>query len=167
MQHPSEPATLRLIVVPDGSPPYDGDAHGPPAVADPAGLTTVRPTLVATPPGNADPPGTTWSRQLAQAIVETIAGTRPFRQVIPATTERVQTQIRGLIQLLRTDGTPRIQRILASPTTPDIVEATVIAAFGPRTRALAMRFEHLPARLSAPGLPPRPSRWLCTDLETP
>jgi hypothetical protein len=44
---------------------------------------------------------------------------------------------------------------------------TVIAGFGPRARALAMRFEHLAARPSVPGLPPRPARWLCTDLETP
>lgn len=155
MQH------LRLIQVPDGSPPYDGD------VVDSAIPAAVRPAPAATPPDSADTSGTAWTRQFAQAIIETVAGTRPFRQIIPATTERVQAQIRGLIQLLRTDGIPRIQRVLASPVTPDVVEVTVIAAFGPRTRALAMRFEHLAARQSAPGLLPRPARWLCTDLETP
>ena len=164
MQHPSEPATLRLIPVPDGAPPYDGEARSQPEVVEAAGTapagqlpSAVSAACVVTLP----------AKQLAQAIIETVAGTRPFRQVIPATSERVQAQIRGLIKLLRTDGEPRIQRILASPTTPDIVEVTVIAGFGPRTRALAMRFEHVAARPSAPGATPRPARWLCTDLETP
>jgi hypothetical protein len=68
--------------------------------------------------------------------------------------------------LLRTDSGPKIRRILTSRPDSDVVEVTVIAGFGPRTRALAMRFEHLAARPSAPGLPPRPARWLCTDIET-
>jgi hypothetical protein len=42
---------------------------------------------------------------------------------------------------------------------------TVVACIGPRTRALALRFEHLAARQAAPGLPPRPARWLCTAIE--
>ncbi len=172
---PSQP-TIRLAEVPDGLPPYDSEtlgpacrstAPGPPRIspAPAAGAVPVTTLPHDTLAPTADSPGT--ARQFAQAIVETIAGTRPFRQVIPATTERVQAQIRGLIQLLRTDGKPRIRRILASSTNVDVVEVTVIASFGPRTRALAMRFEHLPARPCAPGLPPRPSRWLCTDLETP
>jgi hypothetical protein len=148
---------LRLIQVPDGSPPFDGDTHSRPEVLDIATPTPGRPVPVATLP----------AKQLAQAIIETVGGTRPFRQVILATTEQVQAQIKGLIQLLRTDGKPRVQRILASPVSPDVVEVTVIAGFGPRTRALAMRFEHLAARPSGPGLEPRPARWLCTDLETP
>jgi hypothetical protein len=43
---------------------------------------------------------------------------------------------------------------------------TVVVSFGPRSRALAMRFEHVPARQPAPGLPARPARWLCTEIET-
>jgi hypothetical protein len=157
-------------------PPYDGETPGPrhpPRASDPTHISSAPAAggvSAATLPHDtlvpmADSPAS--ARQFAQAIVETIAGTRPFRQVIPVTSERVQAQIRGLIQMLRTDGKPRIRRILASATSVDVVEVTVIASFGPRTRALAMRFEHLPARPCAPGLLPRRSRWLCTDLETP
>ncbi len=110
--------------------------------------------------------GTAWPRRFAQAIVETVAGTRPFRQVIPSTTAQAQAQIQRLIPLLRTGTGVRIRRILMSRTDADVVEVTVVAGFGPRTRALAMRFEHRPARTTALGLPPRPARWLCTDIET-
>jgi hypothetical protein len=46
-----------------------------------------------------------------------------------------------------------------------VVEMTVVASFGPRSRALAMRFEHVAARPAAPGWTARPARWLCTALE--
>ena len=35
-----------------------------------------------------------------------------------------------------------------------------------RSRALAIRFEHVPARSPVPGRPARPARWLCTEIET-
>jgi hypothetical protein len=110
--------------------------------------------------------GAAWPRQFAQAIVETLGGTRPIRQLVPWTTERSLTHIRALCPSFRTDGGPRIQRVLSSSPSADVVEVTVIAGFGPRTRALAMRFEHIAARQPAPGLPARPARWLCTDIET-
>jgi hypothetical protein len=149
----------RLAMVPDGAPPYDGEARREP---EPAPARPVPPVPVAAEPGSAG----AVARQFAQAITETVAGRRPFRQVIGSTTERVQDQIQQLIPLLRTDSGPKIRRILTSRPDSDVVEVTVIAAFGARTRALAMRFEHLAARPSAPGLPPRPARWLCTDIES-
>jgi hypothetical protein len=42
----------------------------------------------------------------------------------------------------------------------------MVVSFGSRSRALAMRFEHVPARLSVPGRPARAARWLCTEIET-
>lgn len=148
-------------MVPDAAPPYDRDGRpapagqlGPPASGPPAQPAPITP----------DAP---WARQFAQAIVETVAGTRPFRQLIPATTERVQAQLKRLIPALRTEGEVRLRRVLTSATAADVVDVTVIAGFGPRTRALAMRFEQIPARPAAPGLPPRPARWLCTDVDTP
>jgi hypothetical protein len=42
---------------------------------------------------------------------------------------------------------------------------TVVLSFGPRSRALALRLEQLPGRQPAPGLPGRPARWLCTEIE--
>ena len=178
---PEQPAP-RLAAVPDASPPYDCESHGavrqvpaeparpdlPEVAASPAGRLAAAPVAVL--PDNSRPvtagPGTVWPPRFAQAIVEAVAGTRPFRQVIPSTTEQVQARIQQLMPLLRTGTGVRIRRILTSRTDADVVEVTVIAGFGPRTRALAMRFEHQAARTAAAGLPPRPARWLCTDIET-
>lgn len=154
--------------MPDAAPPYDLDGRrGGPAPVDQPSLSLAAPPAPATAPAIPVTSETSWARSFAQAIVEAVAGTRPFRQLVPVTTERVQARLKRLIPVLRTDGEVRIQRVLASRTGTDVVDVTVIAAFGPRTRALAMRFEQLPARPAAPGLPPRPARWLCTDVDTP
>lgn len=166
-----------LVPVPDAAPPYDCEIHGTTCQAPGPGVTTAVPVTgmpVVVPPraARAARPGPVascvggaWPRQFAQAIVETLAGTRPFRQLVPWTTERSQAHIRTLCPLFRTDSGPRIQRVLSSSPSADVVEVTVIAGFGPRTRALAMRFEHVPARPPAPGLTARPARWLCTEIE--
>jgi Family of unknown function (DUF6459) len=162
---------LRLAAVPDASPPYDCSTHGeqrsrpdlPEVVAFPA-----RPLAAAATAMLPEGPevATAWPRRLAQAIVETVAGTRPFRQIVPSTTQQVQARIQRLIPLLGTGTGARIRRILTSHTDAGVAEVTVIAGFGPRTRALPMRFERQAARTTALGLPPRPARWLCTDIET-
>ena len=97
-------------------------------------------------------------------VVEILAGARSPRQIIPCTTDGVRARIGELIPLLASDHRPRIQRILTSRPTAHAVEMSVVVSFGPRSRALAVRCEHLPARPAAPGLPPRPARWLCTEL---
>ena len=104
-------------------------------------------------------------RQFAQVIVEILAGSRPLRQTVGWTTDRVRTQIGDLTQVLASDQRPRIRRIMTSQPAASVVEMTVVVNFGPRSRALAMRFEHMPARRPAPGLPTRPERWLCTEIE--
>jgi Family of unknown function (DUF6459) len=106
------------------------------------------------------------SRQYAQAIVEILAGSRPLRQTIGWTTERVRAQIGDLARVLASDQRPRIKRVVASQPTASVVEMTVVINFGGRSRALAMRFEQMPARRPVPGLPGRPARWFCTELET-
>lgn len=105
-------------------------------------------------------------RKFAQVIVEILAGARPLRQTVGWTTDRVRAQIGDLIQVLASDQCPRIRRVVTSQPAASVVEMTVVVAFGTRSRALAMRFEHLPARQPRPGLPARPARWLCTELET-
>ncbi len=106
------------------------------------------------------------SRQYAQAIVEILAGSRALRQTIGWTTDRVRAQIGDLARVLASDQRPRIKRVVASQPAASVVEMTVIINFGGRSRALAMRFEQMPARRPAPGLPGRPARWICTELET-
>jgi hypothetical protein len=105
-------------------------------------------------------------RKFAQVIVEILAGSRPLRQTVGWTTDRVRAQIGDLTQVLASDQRPRIRRVVTSQPAASVVEMTVVVTFGARSRALAMRFEHVPARQPRPGLPARPARWLCTELET-
>jgi hypothetical protein len=182
--------SVRLVEIPDAAPPYDCEAHGAgcPAARDqaaaacleawtaeppaaPAGAAGVpdaagpRAALSgAAMPGAAGPAGV-WPRQFAQVIVEILAGVRPARQVFPWTTDRVRAQIRHLGPVLAADRRPVIKRIVTSRPAAYVVEMTVIVSSGPRSRALAMRFEHVAAREAAPGRPARPARWLCTELE--
>jgi hypothetical protein len=175
--------SLRLVIVPDTAPPYDCEAHGTacPARRDTGGvdpLGTAQPPEPTPPAGSASPGGSAsaaaglgpdrqspaWPLQFAQVVVEILAGARSPRQIVPCTTDRVRTQIGELVPLLASDHRPRIQRILTSRPTASAVEMSVVVSFGPRSRALAVRCEHLPARPAAPGLPARPARWLCTEL---
>jgi hypothetical protein len=179
---------LRLATVPDGAPPYDCETHGAgcPAIRDAAWTSPDAgqrlPTAAAAAPSNTAPrpapapavpaaspaaAGTTaaWPRQFAQVVVEILAGSRPARQIFPWTTDRARTQLHRLIPLLGYDQRPRIQRIVTSRPAARVVEMTVVVNFGVRTRALAMRFEHVAGRQAAPGLPARPACWLCTEIE--
>jgi hypothetical protein len=187
---------LRLITVPAGWPPYDCEIHGaacpmareavtnPQVSSQAAGLA--EPTAPPPAPSQdrtpdaparaaranaaapADAPGqaAAFPRRFAQVIVEILAGSRPPRQIVPWTTDRVRAQVDLLSQALASDQRPRIRRIMTSRPAAHVVEMTVVVNFGPRSRALAMRFEHVPARQPAPGLPGRPARWLCTEIET-
>ena len=108
---------------------------------------------------------TAWPRRLAVVIVEVLAGVRPDRQLVTLATDRVRARIAGLAPLLACDRRPRITRIVTSRPAARVVEMTVVANFGPRSRALALRVEHVAARPAAPGWPARPARWLCTAIE--
>ncbi|HYB14957.1 MAG TPA: Rv3235 family protein [Streptosporangiaceae bacterium] len=103
--------------------------------------------------------------QFAQVIVEIMAGLRPPKQIIGLTTDHAREQARRLAPLLASDRRPGIRRILTSRPTARVVEMTVIVSVGPRSRALAMRLEHIAARPATPGRPARPDRWLCTAIE--
>jgi len=175
---------LRLIEVPGGWPPYDCEIHG---TACPAAREISVPSPCARQergtPEDADPPGPSltfsagrpadgpadpvvaWSRQFTQVIAEILAGARSPRQLAPWTTERVRDRISLLTQTLAPGQRPRIRRIVTSRPAARVVEMTVVLSFGPRSRALALRLEQLPGRQPAPGLPARPARWLCTEIE--
>jgi hypothetical protein len=181
---------LHLVTVPDAAPPYDCPIHGARCSPRVAGLTVPdavdrtaagrpavlaqpaaagRPAVLAQPaaagdPAGADPAGA-WLRRLAVVIVEVLAGVRPDRQLVPLATDRVRARIRGLVPLLACDRRPRIARIVTSRPAARVVEMTVVVHFGVRSRALAMRFEHVAARPASPGWPARPARWLCTAIE--
>ena len=175
---------LRLIAVPGGWPPYDCEVHGAgcPAAAEisvagpcadldpeaPGGAEPSGPSLMVSAAraaeGTADP-AVAWSRQFAQVVAEILAGARSPRQLAPWTTERVRDRIILLTQTLAPGQKPRIRRIMTSRPAVRVVEMTVVLSCGPRTRALALRLEHLPGRRAAPGRPARSARWLCTEIE--
>jgi Family of unknown function (DUF6459) len=179
-------AELRLVKVPDAAPPYDCEIHGAscPELRDPfgadasggladslgppgpEGLRLDRERWPAEPAAPVSPPApATWPWQSAQVMLEILTGVRPVRQVVPWATDRVLAQIRRVMPGFASDRRPRIQRVVTSRPAAGVVELTVVARIGTRTRALAMRFEHVAARAAAPGLPPRPARWLCTAIE--
>jgi uncharacterized protein DUF6459 len=174
---------LRLVEVPGGWPPYDCEAHGPACqAAHEASVPSPCAGQDLDTPGGVEPPGPSpafstgrpargadpavaWSRQFAQVITEIMAGSRSPRQLAPWTTERVRNRIILLTQTLAPGQQPRIRRIVTSRPAARVVEMTVVLSYGPRSRALALRLEQLPGRRSAPGLPARPARWLCTEIE--
>ena len=172
---------LRLVEVPDGAPPYDGQAHGMPCSRCLPGAGQADAAAAEAAPGALVPavgavgavgsvlpadPAAARARQVALVIVEVLAGVRPDRQLIPLATDRVRARVRSLAPHLACDRRPRIQRMVTSRPAARAVELTVVVNFGPRSRALAMRFEHVAARPPAPGWPARPARWLCTAIET-
>ena len=136
----------------------------PTVAVDSAGADMARAVVAGADPAGADPAGA-WLRRLAVVIVEVLAGVRPDRQLVPLATDRVRARIRGLVPLLACDRRPRIARIVTSRPAARVVEMTVVVHFGVRSRALAMRFEHVAARPASPGWPARPARWLCTAIE--
>lgn len=176
---PTELSVLRLVRVPHGAPPYDCQVHGPgcPGAEEPAGRpTAVAAALVGSPaaldaaghrdPGQAaGPDGAALPWQFAQVIVEIMAGFRAPGQLVALTTDRARGQIKHLAPQLVTGRRPRIQRIVTSRPAAGAVEMTVIVSFGPRPRALALRFEHVAEQPAAPGRLARPARWVCAAVE--
>lgn len=111
-------------------------------------------------------PSAAWCGQFAQVLVEVLAGYRPAKQLARATTEQVRAQIALLSRAASEGPRPRIRRVMTSRPDAGVVELTTVVSFGARSRAVAMRFEHIPARPPSPGRPGRPARWLCTEIET-
>jgi len=147
-----------------GAPPLPAPPAPLTAATDPAAADPAAADLAAADPAAADP-AAVWPRQLALVIVEVLAGVRPGRQLVPVATDRVRARIRNLAPLLAADRRPRIARIVTSRPAARALEMTVVVNFGARSRALAMRFEHVAARPAVPGWPARPAHWLCTAIE--
>ena len=139
-----------------GAPSLGVPSGGAPSLGAPSG---------GAPSGGAADLTSAWPRQLAVVIVEVLAGVRPERQLVALATDRVRARVAGLAPLLACDRRPRITRIVTSRPAARVVEMTVVVNFGPRSRALALRVEHVAARPAAPGWPGRPARWLCTAIE--
>jgi hypothetical protein len=189
-------SAIRLLALPELGPPFDDD---PAAASAAAGSVATRhgvsgPGTAALIPkqGGArtcaapglDADGD-WARQFARLLTEALSGARPVRQILPCTSDRARVQLRALMPLFAGGQQPRLLRVIANRPARDVIEMTVIARLGARTRALAVRLqradpaERPPAWLNPAGpvasagqrqVSARPARqaaprWLCTDLE--
>lgn len=115
-------------------------------------------------PGHAAPPPG-WQSRFAQVLAETLAGSRPPRQLVPWTTQQALDRIQRLGPRLASGQRPRVRRVLTSRPAADVLEMTVVVGFGPRVNALAVRLERSwPGPQARPGEPPA-ARWVCTAVE--
>ena len=188
-------SAIRLLELTDLGPPFDDDpAAAGRAAADAAASRhgAPGPGTAALAPGQgtahagAAAPGLDadgdWARQFARLLTEALSGARPVRQILPCTSDRARVQLRALMPLFAGGQRPRLLRVIATRPARDVIEMTVIAGLGARTRALAVRLqradpaERPPAWLTpadpvgqrqVSALPARPAgpRWLCTDIE--
>lgn len=156
-------SAIKLLPVPDFWPPLGADqtvelAADHPAETHPGKrpgpLSAGQPERSAQ---QADPP---WPRQFAVLLAEGLAGVRPVRQVLPWMSEQGSIHLHRLLPLFAGGHRPRLRRVITAQPAADVIEMTMIVAFGPRTRALAVRLEQRPQAA-------RPSRpqWRCTAIE--
>lgn len=183
-----DPAAVRLCLVPDSAPPYDDEF---PAGA-PATVTTNR--AAAGRPGTGEPrtaqPGTSrtgtnrpgegrpgegrpvagdgpvpgWQSRFAQVLAETLAGSRPPRQIQPWTTQQAREHIQRLGPQMASAQRPRVRRVVTYRPASDVMEMAVVVGFGTRVRALAARLERSAVDSSA-SLGEPAGRWVCTAVE--
>jgi hypothetical protein len=116
-----------------------------------------------------------WTRQFAVLLAEALTGARPTRQILPWLSQRGAVHLNRLLPLFGGGQGARVQRIMTTQPSPDVIEMTLIVAVGPRTRALAARLtraEPMPqpqwrGKLGAGTAESRSAtpRWLCTDIE--
>lgn len=171
---------VRMLPIPDSAPPYDDEPGGPVSAAGPLspggpvppGRRPARHLTVAAGPagaaaaraqGRAAAPG--WPSQFAQVLAETLAGSRPQRQLAPWTTERARRHIQRLGPLLAAGQQPRVRRVVTFRPATDVVEMTVIVGVGSRVRALAVRLERDGPHRASPGRDAQAARWVAVAVE--
>ena len=130
-----------------------------------------------------------WQSRFAQVLAETLAGSRPPRQIVPWTTQQAREHIQRLGPRMASTQRPRVRRVVTYRPASDVMEMAVVVGFGSRVRAMAVRLERSaarpPADRGAPGSPlgrGRPAvgggptgrggqsgqptdRWVCTAVE--
>lgn len=143
---------------------HDGDG-GSAAGGEPGGTSTARQPGRPLPSGQDPALSPAWPSRFAQALAETLAGSRPPRQMVPWTTEHTRHSIQRLGPRLAAGQQPRVLRVVTSRPACDVLEMTVIVGFGPRVRALAVRLERAGPLPATPGRPAQQARWLCTAIE--
>jgi hypothetical protein len=187
------------FAVPEIAPPYDDVAATRPPdrrrlASVPAAAQDITPsgrlTAGTAPPPRAIPAGQTassasgpggielaqthpWPSRFAQALAETLAGSRPASQIVPWTTQQTRRQISQLGPILGASQRPRVRRLIVTSPTGGVLEMTVIVAVGDHVRAVAVRLERTVQAAAGAGIAARPgdwyrrnrSDWRCTAIE--
>jgi len=158
------PATGRPGTVTTGTPATGRPATGRPATGRPGtgGPGTGGPGTGRPVAGDGSAPD--WQSRFAQALAETLAGSRPARQIQPWTTRQAREHIQRLGPRMASVQRPRVRRVITYRPASDVMEMAVVVGFGSRVKALAVRLERSavnpPASLGKPG-----GRWMCTAVE--
>jgi uncharacterized protein DUF6459 len=167
---------VRQCSVPDTAPPYDDELQAGQDLPEPPGEPAPDWAEPGVTRGSQDraernhdhdhsppPPGQAgnWPSQFAQVLAETLAGSRPARQLTPWTSEQARRRIRQLGPLLATEQRPRVRRVVTSAPATDVLELAAVVGFGPRVRLLAIRLERDQPRPYRPG-----GGWCCTAIES-
>ena len=110
--------------------------------------------------------GTTlcWQSRFAQVLAETLAGSRPPRQIVPWTTQQAREHIQRLGPRMASVQRPRVRRVITYRPASDVMEMAVVVGFGSRVKALAVRLERSPVNPPA-GVGEPGGRWVCTAVE--
>jgi uncharacterized protein DUF6459 len=142
-----------------GRPGTGGPGTGGPGTGGPGtgGPGTGRPVAE-------DGPAPGWQSRFAQVLAETLAGSRPPRQIQPWTTQQAREHIQRLGPRMASVQRPRVRRVITYRPASDVMEMAVVVGFGSRVKALAVRLERStvspPVSLGEPG-----RRWVCTAVE--
>ncbi len=146
--------------------PRPGMDPAPRPGEDPAAAPAPRPGEdPAAAPGTRTAMREGWPSHFAQVLVETLAGSRPPRQIAPWTTERARQHIQRLGPQLASVQQPRVRRVVTFHPTSDVLEMTVVAGFGIQVRALAVRLERAGSVPACHRRASASSGWLCTAVE--
>ena len=109
-----------------------------------------------TPPGPSGDPWC-WPGQFAQVLVETLAGSRPPRQMSSWATDRTRARIQRLGPMLTAGQRPRLRRVVAFRPASGVIEMTVVVSFDPGSGPWPFAWNTPaapgPARSSAPQPP--------------
>jgi len=147
--------TLALDLAPRQAPPElpAGDRRGP----DDADVVAVDPESRARLEQ--------WAHRFVQAGVEIVGGDRPASQLLRWTSGAVYADLHRRATLVARAGgnhagarrvqpvRPHVESVHTSFVSPAVAEASARVRYGPRSRALALRFER------------RRDRWVCTAME--
>jgi len=168
---------LRLVPPPPHDPPYDDEpgaplpqVRGSLALAFPSPSETALPLRLVPPATGGHQPAAdgirdplpdprVWSRRLAQAVMEVVAGIRTPAQLSAFATLRVLDHLELVTTLLhrrhRYDAPaqrPLVRAVQVCEPQPGVAEACAVIEHGERRRALALRLEA------------HQGRWQCTAL---